>query len=186
MAILTVDELRKHVNSGLEDDALQRLLNAAEAAIVARAGTTGERTEIVGGGHRFISTRKPIDTALTVTITEQSPYGADDVTTLAVDDYLIRPGGTLIERLVTGTNARSRWYGYASITYTPVSDAAVREEVQIDLVRAALTYNPGLTGQQIGSWSEQYAANSAWNNAEERDSILARLNPEPSMLVVGG
>lgn len=184
MAILTVDELREHVNSGLDDDALQRLLDAAEEAIVARAGASGARTEIVGGGYRLISVARPIDTAETVTITEQSPYGSDTVTTLAADDYLIRPGGLLIERLVTGTNARRTWYGHVSITYTPVSDDAMRAEVQLDLVRLALAYNPLLTGQTIGSWAEQYAANSAWNSSTEREAILSRLDVGLGMVVV--
>lgn len=183
MAILTVDELREHVNSGLPDDALQRLLDAAEAAIVGRAGAAGERTEIVGGGNRFVSLARPLDAAQTVAITEQTPYGST-VTTLSANDYLVRNGGMLLERLSTGDNPRQTWYGYVTVTYTPESDEALRRGVQIDLVNLQLTYTPLLTGQTIGSWSEQYAANSAWNQSTEYEAILSRLDVGLGMVVV--
>lgn len=179
MAILTVDELREHVNSGLSDEALQRLLDAAEVAIVARAGAPGARTELVGGGTRFISVSRPI---VAVTSITEDLDGTDTV--LALDDYRIRTGDLLLERISGGTHSRSTWNGPVQIIYTPVDDTALREEVQIDLIRAALAYSPGLTGQQIGSWSEQYAANSVWNNAAERDSILARLDHGLGMVVI--
>lgn len=179
MAILTVDELRKHVNSDLVDDALQRLLDAAEEAIVDRAGAPGARTEIVGGGSRFISVARPISAVTSVT-----EAWLETSTTLSADDYLIRSGDLLIERLNTGTNPRRTWYGDVTVVYTPVDDTETREAVQIDLVKLALAYSPLLTGQQIGSWSEQYAANSAWNNLEERESILSRLSHGRGMVVI--
>jgi hypothetical protein len=184
MAILTVDEVREHVVTQLGDDALQRLLDAAEYLIVERAGPAGARTEVLAGGYRLISVSRPIDTAQAIAITERSPYGDDTVTTLQANDFLIHSGGMLIERLTTGDHARSRWYGRPVMAYTPLNDAALRAEVQIDLVKAALSYNPGLTMQQIGSWSEQYAANSVWNNASEREAILDRLSQGLGMVVV--
>ena len=179
MAILTVDELREHVNTGLGDDALQRLLDASEYLIVERAGPAGARTEIAGGGYRFVTVSRPIGSIGSI-----KEVVGDSELTLAADDYLVRYGDLVVERLQYGTNSRSTWDRRVEVTYTPEDDAALRADVQIDLIRAGLSYNPGLTGEQLGAWSAQYAANSVWNNAAERESILSRLDPEPSMVIV--
>lgn len=174
---LTVDELREHVNSGLSDDALERLLEGAWQEIVAQTGD-GARTEYVGGGSRYITTHFPIASVSTITETR-----GDSVTTLQSDDWLKR-GDYVVQRLNTGTNPRHDFYGRVAITYTPVDNEAIKHGVQIDLVNAMLNFRPGLTQIAIGSWSEAYAANSAWNNSFERESILSRLDPEPSMAIV--
>lgn len=178
--ILTVDELRDHVTSGLEDDALQRLLDASEAAIIERAGATGAREELFGGGRTFLTLGRPA-TAIG-TITEQV---GTTVTTLATDDYLLHPNGYTLERLRTGTNGRWRWNGRVTVDYTPVDTDDLRALVQIELCQSVLNYNPGLAGFTIGTYSEQFANNSAWNNAEEWNSILSKLDVSLGMVVIG-
>lgn len=180
MTILSVADLREHVNSDLGDDALERLLADAEAAIVARAGAAGDRTQIAGGGYRFIALHRP---AATITSIVETVGNVD--TTLAADDYRLRPGGYLIERLLYGTNPRSTWDRRVTVLYSPVDDDAIRIVVQIDLIKLALTYAPGLSSERIGDWEEVFANSSAWNNDEEREAILCRLDPEPGMVVVG-
>lgn len=178
--ILTVDELREHVETSLGDDAMQRLADAAEAAIVSRIGATGERTELLHGGYRTISLGRPVASIDGVTETVNTT-----TTTLDPSDYRLRPDGYTLERLSTGVNRRWQWWGLVEVTYTPTDDAALRAEVQIDLVKLALTYNPGLTSETIGTWTEQYASNSVWNNSQEREAILARLDPSPGLVIVG-
>lgn len=180
MPILTVEELREHVETPLGDDALQRLLDAAEEAIIARAGAPGARTVVFGGGFRFLSLPRPAS-AIT-SIVESS---GDTSRTLVADDYELRPDGYLIERLNTGTYPRTYWWSTVEVTYTPVDDTATREEVQIGLVELAVTSKRGLTGQTIGSWSEQYANNAQWNAEAEREALLSRLNVSLGMVVVG-
>lgn len=178
--ILTVDELREHVTSDLAASALQRLLDAAEYLIVKRVGDAGSRTEIVGGGARFLTVTRPIAAITTVTETL-----LNDSRVLAAGDYRTRYGGYLIERLITGPNGRFRWWGDVTVVYTPVDDSALRASVQIDLCKLALDHHPGLTAETIGTYSAQFGANSVWNNALERDSILSVLDPEIGMVVVG-
>lgn len=178
MTLLTVDELREHVSTGLVDDALQRLLDAAEYVITDRAGPAGTRTEIVGGGTRYLTVSRPIDsiTSITETLLNSSQL-------LSANDYRAR--GYLIERMVIGDHGRFRWWGDATVVYEPVDDEALRIEVEIDLCKSALNYTPGATMEQIGSWTEQFAASAIWNNAVERESILSRLDSDIGMIVVG-
>lgn len=177
--ILTVNELREHVTTDLGDDALQRLLDAAEEAIVARAGAPGVRTELAAGGYRFLTLGRPAASITSVVET----VGESD-TTLATDDYQIGWGEMVLERLRTGTNPRSRWGDQTSVVYTPVDDDATREKVQIDLCKLAIASNPGLAAQAIGDWREDYVNNSAWNVASEREAILAQLDVSVGMVVV--
>ncbi len=177
--ILTVDELREHVNTDLADTALQRLLDAAEWAIVNRAGAPGARTELAAGGYRFIALSRPAASIGSIVET----VGSTDLT-LATDDYLIGLGEMLVERLSTGTNARSVWNDRVTVVYTPVDDDPVRKEVQIALCKLAINHQPGLAEEIIGEWTERFTNNSAWSNQAERDSILERLSIGGRMVVV--
>lgn len=179
--ILTVDELRGFISSELEDDALQLLLDAAEEAIVRRAGAAGTRVELVGGGNRLIFLARPVSA-----ITSITELVGTTTTTFDATDYYVHPDGYIIERLSTGTNGGWRWRGRVVVTYIPVDDTAQRQSVQIDLLRSGINYNPGVTSEQIGAWMQQYQyANAAWNHNLEWDAILSRLDHGSGMLVVG-
>lgn len=178
---LTVDQLREHVTSELSDEALQRLLDAAYGAIATRIGPAGDRVEQFYGGFRTIGLGRPTDSVSSVSETIGTT-----TTTLNANDYRLRPDGYTLERLATGTNPRWYWFGTIMVTSTPVGDDATRDEVAIDLCRLALNYNPGLTMEQVGSWTTQFVSSSIWNNAEEREAILGRLAPSLGVVVVGG
>lgn len=179
MTILTVAELREHVPTTLVDDAVQRLLDAAEAEIVRVAGAPGSTTELLAGGGRFLTLSKPASAFTSVTETR---YG--DVTLLATDDYLVHPGGYLLERQTGGANSRHTWFGQVAVIYTPVDDEDIRIGVQIDLMNLVLNYSAGLTSETVGSWTRQFRQ-ALDANSIERDEILGRLNPLPGMVVVG-
>lgn len=180
MPILTVDELREHISTDLGDPALERLLDAAEELIVQRAGTTGSRDELLGGGSRFITLAKPASSIGSIVESD----AINDTTTLVANDYRLYSGDMLIERLATGDHPRSTWDREVTVTYTPVSDDATRAQVQIALCELALNHHPGLTSQQIGQWQETYGSNSVWNNSLERESVLSLLNVSVGMVVI--
>lgn len=180
MAILTVDELREHIESPLGNDALQLLLDAAEELIVARAGASGARTEIIDGGGRYLPVSRPIDSISSI----KELVGTTE-TTLAADDYLER-GDLLLQRLEYGTNPSSYWRGRVTVAYTPATDDASRKKVQLDLCQLALTYQPGLAEEDIGAWRQVFTtSNSAWNVDSEREAILAQLDVSLGMVVIG-
>lgn len=178
MTILTTDEFRGFAETALEDDPLQDLLDAAEADIVRFAGAPSTAVEWFGGGQSVIALARPAASVTSITET----YGST-TTTLAPNDYLAHPGGFLLIRQTGGTNSRSRWYGRVAVTYVPEDTEALRRAVQVDLVKLALNYNPGLVQTTVGSWSEQYRQ-ATESNADERRDILARLSSGPSMVVI--
>jgi hypothetical protein len=59
MTLLTVDQFREHVETSLVDDAIQRLLDDAEAEIIRYAGDLGSITELIdGGSSRLVLSRR--------------------------------------------------------------------------------------------------------------------------------
>jgi hypothetical protein len=178
MAILTVDEFREHVSTSLEDDAVQRLLDAAEAEIVRYAGAPGSASEVYTGQGRFITLASPAASIASVT-----EYRSGTTTTLAADDYFLYPSGLVLERITGGTHPWHCWRGRAVVTYVPADDADIRIGVQLDLVNLALNFEPGKGMEVIGAWTEQFAQ-AASANRQLFDDILSRLDVGPSLLVV--
>lgn len=180
VAILTVDQLRLHITTALSDAALQRLLDAAEQAIVNYAGSPGDVTELIDGGNRRIALTRQ---AVTITSITETPYSGPPVT-LAADDYRIRAEGYVLERLHTGTNPRSWFHGLVTVIYAASSQDALRELVQIELVKLDVFLDPALRSHSIGDFSETFSADKSPDQL--RDEILARLTPEPGGIRVVG
>lgn len=177
---LTLDQLREHVTTSLGDEALQRVLDAAYASIEEYAGEEDVATVLAVGGQRFLALDRP---AYSVTSVVED-YGSSAPVTLAADDYIVHPGGYVIERNSGGTNSRSSWYRRVYVTFVPKDDAALRDMVAVDLVALDLTVKLGVTMEVVGSWTQQYAQSKSYD--ELRDEALSRLSPEPRMVVVGG
>ncbi len=178
MTLLTADEFRAYVETALSDAALEGMLAAAETEIDMAAGPLGSTVALFDGGTRVVVLGRPASAFTSVTET----WGSD-VTTLGADDYLVHPGGYILERVNTGSNPRSRWWGRVTVTYTPTDDEELRKDVQRELVSLAVNSPAGLSSKTIGSWTEQYRQ-SAEGNEDERDAILARLSPGPSLVIV--
>lgn len=176
--MLTVDQLREHVTSSLSDDALQLRLDAAYEAIDAYAGSDGPVTELVDGGHRYITLSRPADEITSIV----EDYSSDTPDTMAADDYLVHPGGYVIERLSGGTLSRHTWHHRVFVTYHPVGTDATRDLVAIDLVNFDLTMQAGLTMEQVGAWTRQYGQAKTFDQLH--DEILGRLSSVPSLVVV--
>jgi hypothetical protein len=166
MALLTVAQVRAHVETDLADEALERLIDDADAEIIDRAGAVDEQTDEMHGVE--------LATALCLSrraseITEVVETVSEDETTLAADDYSLRAGGLFLDRLSTGTNGRSTWGDSVVVTYTPVDRTARRTRVLIDLVKLSVQYN-ALRSESVGD----YSATSA-EYETERERLLGRL-----------
>jgi hypothetical protein len=173
---LTPDEFREHVTTSLGDDALQRLLDAAEEAIIGVIGTGGSATEDfeVHGERLMLSHR-----ASTITsVTERTDPWATG-TALAANDYGLSSSGWTLRRLSSGTNPGYYWAYRTTVVYEPVSDAAERRRVQMELVRLELAFTPGLVSQTIGGWAETYSG----DYSAQRQAILGSLNPDGVLMV---
>lgn len=178
MTLLTVDELREHVTTSLGDDALQRLLDDAEAAITAYAGDVASAVEIVSGGSPSLTVGRPIESITSV----RERDGWQTPTTLATDDYE-QLGAFVLSRLRYGPNSASHWRGPVRITYTPVDDTATREVVQIELIKLEIAFNPALASETVGAWTQTFVS-SQKSYPEQRGDILARLRYSAAFAVV--
>lgn len=165
MALLTADEVRDHVESDLVDDALQRIIDAADAEIIRRLGALASQTEVIPGDGLFIYLARKASSV--TSITERyavSGFSLSDLA-LAASDYDLLDDGYRIERLTTGTNAASRWNGQATVVYVPQDRTAERKMLLVQLVKSDLKHEGHLVAtagdvkvQQLGSYAEERAS----------------------------
>ena len=132
--ILTVTQLREHISSGLTDDALQRLLEAAENDITAKFGAAGSVTEYPVYGFDLLVLSRRVGTVSSV-----KEYFDSDPLTLSTDDY--RVDGFMLKRLDTGTNPRTYWAGEVQVIHTPADTEVDRVRLQLALVKLDLAYS---------------------------------------------
>jgi hypothetical protein len=163
--LMTVSQIREHLETDLTDEALQRILNAEEAEIVQRYGAHATATETwQGNGEWLILERTPS----TITSVTETDYNVS--TTLATNDYRIWSQGKL-ERLSSGTNVRSYWGSVVTVVYVPEDATAQRRGVLIKLVTLSAKY-AGLKSESIGSGDYSM---SALDYTAEREALLRSL-----------
>jgi hypothetical protein len=117
MTLLTPDDIRGFVDTGLSDESLQLLLDAAEAEIVRYAGPSDSAVEWFSGGQQVIALARPADSI--ASIVEHGAWPTEQ-TTLDATDYEIDPTGYLVYRRVGGVNGRYTWWGRVVVSYVPV------------------------------------------------------------------
>lgn len=162
--LLSATEVRTHVETGLTDAALQRVMDAAEQDIDQRHGAVGSQVDDLIGGLKNIWTTRPISAISEVVET----VGTTD-TTLAADDYKKRHD-TQLERLNSGTNARLTWGHRVKVTYVPTDTTDRRIDVFLRLIKLSLEYS-GLDNSKDGDFSSK-----TLNYATEREKILSALD----------
>lgn len=169
MALLTVTQLREHVETDLPDAALERILDAEDAEIVRRFGSATSASETLAGNALLLFLSRSPGTISTITETE-----ADNLTTttLAADDYRLWPGG-ILERLATGTNGRSAWAPVVTVTYAPTDDQAQRIHTLIQVCQLAARYT-GVVQESVGQGD--YAI-TLQDYRRERERLLSQLAP---------
>ena len=163
MALMTVVDVRKNVETGLEDDALQIVMDAVEEDIDQRHGAVLAQVDSIEGKSRHIFTTRPIGT---ITAIVERIISTD--TTLATNDYVQRHTKQL-ERLDTGTNARRRWGDRVTITYVPTDTTSRRKAVYIKLIKLEIEYS-GVDSSREGDFSSK-----ALDITAEREKLLASL-----------
>ena len=176
MPLLDVATLREHIETDLGDEALQRVLDAALRDVEhahGPAAADGDVAEEHLASHRsrdglLLFPRQPVGSVTQVTEYVGAP-NAETATVLAADDYRVRPGGLLIERLSGGTNSRSGWGDRVVVVFAPLDDDAARVAVVVDLCKLQLQYE-GLATFAIGGQSS-----SIGDYEQQRRDIVGRL-----------
>ncbi|MDZ4307556.1 hypothetical protein [Allopontixanthobacter sp.] len=187
MALL--DRVKERTGSDLSDAELQAMIDAITDELDARFGPAGEFTVQLGdptdpsSRHlRNLRLIRPIDTALAITVTESDPGNtgdAADESVLAAADYRILHGGRTLQRLTAGPNGRTHWAPLVSVTYTPIGQAAAREEVTIKLIQLDLSYRGGLKSEKAGDYSFTLSGDMA----SDREAILVTLEDRRGMVM---
>lgn len=164
MALLTVAQIKEHVETDLSYDELNLLLADAEQLITCTAGEPTASTETHLHSPREANTRIWLKQRA-ATITTVIERGIDGVeTTLAGSGYRLMLEGRVLERI------NAAWAPEVRIAYTPVSDLATRKRVQVDLVKLAIQYE-ALGSNAIGSDVSQ----SHLSYQAEREKLLRGL-----------
>jgi len=149
--MLTVAELREHIETDLGDAALTRLADAAASEITDIAGEIGPVTDVFRSPHfphgkyREVQTRRKIDSISA--IVERHDHDGT-ATTLDATDYEQVLSRTIVRR-GDGPNPARLFAPITEVTYQPVVDTALRDRVQIDLVKLAVQFS-GLTSERYG------------------------------------
>lgn len=167
-----IDRVKERLSPDLSDDELNLLIEEATGEIVRRYGhavSAGPVTVTLSGGNRSLFLDRPLDLGADVEVVE---IDGDLETTLTADDFHVWHGGRLLERLSTGTNARSRWSNLVTVTYVPIDDTARRDETVIKLVKLSIDYEGGVSREDIDGYSTTFS-----DYTKERESLLASLAP---------
>ncbi len=146
---VTVADLHARVETDLDTTVLQRILDAAVAAVDRAAGKTTAETQTLVATHSEWVALTRRHTAI-VSVTERRRHSADAVV-LSSNDYR-EVGGYRILRLASGDNGASCWGAEVSIVYTPEVDADVRDRVALDLCQVDLEFR-SFDSEKSGDWS---------------------------------
>ncbi len=175
-----LNRLKGRVETDLTDLELEAMIDETVAEIEARFGANAAITELMEGRRKFLSVHRLINEALTITVVEIDPANtgaAANETTLAADDYRIRHGGRIVERLVDGTNGRLEWAQLVRLTYTPASDQPQRDETVIRVVQIDIEAR-GVSAEKTGDFSASYL-----DATKERERLINRLAPRGRMVM---
>lgn len=171
---LTAEEMLPYLETALDATDLELLVDAAYAAIAKAHGPDGTVTERrlgTSGRVLMLAHRASAITAIT-----------EDDTALAADDYELRPGGRIVERLSDGTHPASRWRGYVDLQYTNAITDAERDQAAIALVQLETNFSPGVAGERLGD-HQVTLVSGIGSHEDERAAILASLDPDTAVVV---
>lgn len=141
--LLTVGELREHLETDLPDEALLRIVTAEEAEIIRRYGAHATAAETLPGNGEWLILERTATSITTVT-----EIDADVTTVLAANDYRLCQGRQM-ERLHTGANPRSFWAPLVTVAYVPVDMTAQRKLALVQLATLAAKYT-AMKSESVG------------------------------------
>jgi len=134
---VTIADLGARVETDLDDDILQRILDAAEKSVERAAGNATSEVEThLAHGAQFLALSRR-STAFT-SISERRRHSSDAVT-LSSNDYR-KVGDYKLIRLADGDNAAGFWGAEVVVTYTPEVDTNVRDRVTLDLCQVDIEF----------------------------------------------
>lgn len=167
--ILTVDEVREHVETGLIDGALTRLIENADQEIIDRLGALASHTEVIPGDglSSLLLARK----ASAITSATEKIDDIDYV--LAASDYTLLSDGYTLRRAQGSSYPALSWRGIVTIVSAPAGGAAgelaARKKLLVDLVKLDVEYD-AKRSDSIGDTSR-----TSLDHGQERMSLFKQM-----------
>jgi len=166
-ALLTAADVRAHVETALDDVALQTIVDRVDADLVQRAGPhSGPLTETVSGRTRSAYVSRPI--ASITSVREGATMAAETPALSPVDEYRAWPAEGRIERLPVGGS----FAAIVEVVYAPVDVTEQRKRVLLELVRLDLAQS-GRAQERVGS-DYRYRG---LDYGEHRDALIGEARP---------
>ncbi len=179
MPLLTAAGVRRHVETDLDDAALQRVIDRLDAELAQRAGPHGgPLVETLAGGWPSVFLRRPIERVTRVR--EGARIETGTAALRADEDYRVWPAQGRIERLAPGAvlggpaidGGGPRFAPLVEVSYEPVDDREPRRRVLLELVRLDLAQS----GRAAESAGEDYRYQGLDYRAH-REALLAEARP---------
>ena len=180
--LLTLDELKEHVTTGLPDAALERLIDSQDAYIRSHVGqhdpvsTMVFEDELDRGLHRIWLPRP----AVSIATLEDRRWLDSTWTVLDASTYYLSDEGRVVQVTrsgrVWGWGWQDRGQRRVRVTFAPVAENAERTLALIDLVRLE-TQETGLASE-----SDDTYGYSAKDKSKARRDIIAPLRHAYRML----
>lgn len=178
MALLTTAQVREHVETDLGDDALGRVVDAADAEIIRRLGALASATAVLPGGGRFLLLPRKASAIGSVTERYAAVGTAPANYALVASDYNLYSDGLRLERLVNGANPSSAWNGAVTVVFTPADTEAERIMLLINLVKLEVAYL-GRSSEGVGDMR----ADSFADHAEAKAALFRPLTGVSRLLL---
>lgn len=160
MALL--DRVKVRTGSDLPDAELQAMIDGIMAELAARFGPAGQEAVLIGDltdpnsrHRRTLRLPRPADLAQAISVAEIDPGNtgsAADRTVLTANDFAVMHGGRTLQRLTGGDNGRDFWAPLVEVTFTPLGEAAARDEATIKLMLIDLSYRGLLKSERAGDY----------------------------------
>ncbi|MDD5302026.1 MAG: hypothetical protein PHS14_02870 [Elusimicrobia bacterium] len=167
--ILTVDEVREHIETDLGDDPLTRLIEAADQEIIDRLGALASHTEVLNGDGLPVLPLARRASAIS-SATEKI---LDTDYALSADDYELLGDGYALRRKQGTSCPALSWRGSVTVVYVPIGGAAgelaARKKLLVDLVRLDVAYD-AKKSDSLGDSSRE-----SLDHGKERDSLFSRV-----------
>lgn len=133
--LVTVADVRRKVQTGLDDIDLADIITDEENEVVRRFGATGDGVTMVtevydGRSATSLFLNRPAVNVTSITVADK---GGGTASTVATTAYQVWGNEGRIEHLGGGWGS-----GIVTVTYVPVDDRARRRQVIVELVRLAL------------------------------------------------
>jgi hypothetical protein len=169
MPLLTVEQLREHIKTTLPDDAVQRLLDANEAEIVERYGSSTTAATYVFYPYNVSLIALPRAASAVTSVLEDRD---DTETPLPIANYRLTQGGRTLERRSTLTDLYTTWGGRVAVTYSIADEVAKRRRVLVRITQYDIENRPGVGSQSTADQSISYSSRLD----DEREEIFRSLD----------